>query len=65
MFGKKESKTDADNVTNVTSGTEGTRYLRVKLPISIHKELKKRAVDADMSINNYVADILTKSIKLA
>ena len=65
MFGKKESKADADNVIGGTVGTEGIRYLRVKLPINIHKELKKRAIDADMSINDYVVDILTKSLKFA
>lgn len=42
-----------------------TRYLRVKLPLSLHKEIRKRAIDADMNVADFVADVLSKTFNLS
>lgn len=66
MFAKKNDKPVVVEASQqkVKKAKVETRWLRVKLPIGLHKEIRKRAIDADQTFGEFVADVLTKRFNL-
>jgi len=46
----------------MTKAYEGTRMIHVRLPEGLHKALRVRAAEADVTINNLVASILATEL---
>jgi len=64
MLGKKDVQDVQQGIKEKNDKGE-TRYLRVKLPLKLHKEIRKRAIDADKSVHDYIVDILSKALGLS
>ena len=43
---------------------ENTKFLRLKIPESLHKELKQLALDFGLPMNRVVADLVQKTISI-
>jgi hypothetical protein len=59
MLGKKDVQdVPRETIEQKEKKDKGeTRYLRVRLPLKLHKEIRKRAIDVDKSVHDYVVDI--------